>query len=269
MRTGICRICGAEFTDCKNGGRTAKQCCSPKCASEWQHRQLRHEFVCKHCGKTYKTAYVNRNQYCSNECRFNAWHDKALQHKADREAGVGSFCKVYFINCIECGKLFSANHKAKVVCSDECTQARQRRGYESYAHRRKGTKPRLCRECGQEFVAPYGDKRRGFCSDECSKRFNGRIDKKIRRARKLRVPTERIDPRVVFERDSWRCGICRRKVNAKLKSPHPMSASLDHIIPLALGGSHTYDNVQCAHRICNSTKRDKPGGQLRLAISLT
>ena len=30
--------------------------------------------------------------------------------------------------------------------------------------------------------------------------------------------------------------------------------TIDHIVPISLGGSHTWDNVQLAHMICNSTK---------------
>ena len=30
--------------------------------------------------------------------------------------------------------------------------------------------------------------------------------------------------------------------------------SVDHVIPLALGGKHSWDNVHLAHRICNSLK---------------
>lgn len=33
--------------------------------------------------------------------------------------------------------------------------------------------------------------------------------------------------------------------------------SIDHVIPLAKGGTHTWDNVKLAHRICNSIKSDK------------
>jgi hypothetical protein len=40
--------------------------------------------------------------------------------------------------------------------------------------------------------------------------------------------------------------------------------SLDHIIPMARGGSHTKSNAQCSHLICNSLKQDKGGGQLKL-----
>jgi 5-methylcytosine-specific restriction endonuclease McrA len=44
-----------------------------------------------------------------------------------------------------------------------------------------------------------------------------------------------------------------------------MSPSLDHVIPLAMGGDHVEENLQCAHLICNSTKAANPSDQqLRL-----
>jgi 5-methylcytosine-specific restriction endonuclease McrA len=33
--------------------------------------------------------------------------------------------------------------------------------------------------------------------------------------------------------------------------------SIDHIKPLSKGGSHTWDNIQLAHRLCNSVKSNK------------
>jgi 5-methylcytosine-specific restriction endonuclease McrA len=33
--------------------------------------------------------------------------------------------------------------------------------------------------------------------------------------------------------------------------------SIDHIVPLAKGGNHTWNNVQLAHHYCNTLKRDK------------
>ncbi|WP_423797180.1 HNH endonuclease [Mycobacteroides abscessus] len=33
-----------------------------------------------------------------------------------------------------------------------------------------------------------------------------------------------------------------------------MSASLDHVVPMSLGGDHLSTNVQCAHLKCNMDK---------------
>src|SRR5699024_2990102 len=57
-----------------------------------------------------------------------------------------------------------------------------------------------------------------------------------------------------FDRDGWICGICDDPVDRAMEYPDPMSVSLDHIIPLSKGGSHTPENVQCAHLDCNLRK---------------
>lgn len=54
------------------------------------------------------------------------------------------------------------------------------------------------------------------------------------------------------------CGICGRPVDFNLKYPHPMSACIDHIIPIAKGGHPSdIDNLQLAHWTCNRQKSDK------------
>lgn len=35
-----------------------------------------------------------------------------------------------------------------------------------------------------------------------------------------------------------------------------MSASIDHVVPMARGGPHLYTNVQCSHWVCNVLKSD-------------
>ena len=54
------------------------------------------------------------------------------------------------------------------------------------------------------------------------------------------------------------CGICGKPVDKTLRSPHPMSATVDHIIPVSKGG-HPSDlsNLQLAHRSCNREKSNK------------
>lgn len=68
------------------------------------------------------------------------------------------------------------------------------------------------------------------------------------------VKGEPFAPKNVHERDQWTCGLCRQPVDPGLAWPHPMSASVDRIVPLSQGGDHTLANVQCAHLSCNSRK---------------
>jgi 5-methylcytosine-specific restriction endonuclease McrA len=68
---------------------------------------------------------------------------------------------------------------------------------------------------------------------------------------------EKIIPAIVYSRDDYRCGLCGELLAMNEVAPHPLSASVDHIIPLARGGMHTWDNVQAAHFLCNAKKSDK------------
>ncbi len=68
-----------------------------------------------------------------------------------------------------------------------------------------------------------------------------------RRARKLKLPTEKVKRSVVYERDKGICHICGQKVD-------PNKWHLDHIIPLSKSGTHTYNNVGVSHPQCNNRK---------------
>ena len=76
--------------------------------------------------------------------------------------------------------------------------------------------------------------------------FEGR-----RRARIRGTQVERIDYALVLERAAGQCGICRE--------PLALPIEIDHVVPLARGGTHTYDNLQAAHAGCNRRKCAKVG----------
>jgi 5-methylcytosine-specific restriction endonuclease McrA len=50
-------------------------------------------------------------------------------------------------------------------------------------------------------------------------------------------------------------------VDPRLRHPDPMRVSLDHVIPISKGGSHTYANTQCAHLLCNIQKNNRGAGE--------
>ena len=64
----------------------------------------------------------------------------------------------------------------------------------------------------------------------------------------------------LIRRDGLRCAICGEMCNLNDHdwTPHhgPTYPTIDHIIPMAKGGGHTWDNVQIAHALCNSKKGD-------------
>ena len=78
--------------------------------------------------------------------------------------------------------------------------------------------------------------------------------KRKHRALKYQTHTEPINEKRVFIRDGWICQICKKRVDKRFRYPNPMCASLDHILPLSKGGSHTYRNVQLVHLGCNTKK---------------
>ena len=79
-----------------------------------------------------------------------------------------------------------------------------------------------------------------------------RVDKKGAH----RANYERNKKRIMATQNT--CGICGHPVDFSLKPPHPMSPTVDHIIPVAKGGHPSdIDNLQLAHWTCNRQKSDK------------
>jgi hypothetical protein len=204
--------------------------------------------ICKSCSGQFLTD--TGRIYCSDKCR--------PVREPEAPATILSWRM-----CL-CGK-WICNPRRK-SCSRYCSK--------ELGAIQAGCRNRTCRQC----ESALGYFNRNHLCDQCrlnNKRRRAAIARKNpdrraqnnhrHRARYFGVEYEPVKRAHVYERDGWRCGICRKKVDARLKYPHPESASLDHITPMALGGSHTYVNLQCAHLICNSRKSHHgTGDQLAL-----
>lgn len=166
--------------------------------------------------------------------------------------------------CSKCGEMMwldsrNSTHEAGTQTCRKCRRVRN---------------DHVCVGCGDTFnrlVEKAKRDNRRYCSVACrwkdrraTDKFNQNWTPK-RRAEYHHVEYEAVNRRKVFERDRWRCGICGMKVNKLLKGPHPMSPSLDHVIPMSRGGGHTYANTQCSHLQCNVIKNAGGGGE-QLAI---
>jgi hypothetical protein len=182
--------------------------------------------------------------------------------------------KTYAFTCRVCdkpGKSYRPKAQAHNYCQKISTQAKDRKlssctdlaRLPKPPKEKKTNKPYgrylwisgYCSVCTKAFTF-HGSHR--TCSPSCTKKhkYLKTLDKqKRRRARKKGLLHERIASLKVYKRDNWICGICKNPVDPQAKD-WKQRPSLDHIIALANKGTHTYGNVQLAHRICNSIKRD-------------
>ena len=75
-----------------------------------------------------------------------------------------------------------------------------------------------------------------------------------RRALKKSSFVENVDVSRVYEISGGGCFVCGESIDKSLKFPNPMSLTLEHVIPLALGGEHSYANCSVSHYRCNASK---------------
>jgi 5-methylcytosine-specific restriction endonuclease McrA len=91
----------------------------------------------------------------------------------------------------------------------------------------------------------------------CSPRCGRRAAKDKRRALERNAFVAPVNRAEVYERDQWTCQLCGEAVLRDKVVPHPQAPTLDHVVPLARGGTHEPANVQLAHYLCNSIKTDR------------
>jgi len=87
-----------------------------------------------------------------------------------------------------------------------------------------------------------------------------------RRARERIAFVEDVEVMLHFQWQKGRCYHCNRKIDLTKSAPHPKSLTLDHLVPLALGGDHSYANTAASCWDCTcSIKGDRAiGEQLKL-----
>jgi hypothetical protein len=213
----------------------------------------RTEKKCIICDKTFFVLpSLLKQKYCSNICRHLA-----------RLKPVGN------ILCGECGKSFLPFYRNQKYCSVICRTKKRRE------NQTKFWKPklvyRICLLCGKKYRVKHSHKTI-FCSRECAFVYQGKRlrDGKPRRlwrsgtsgrrheirAKALGLVYERFLPIEIYERDRFMCWLCGKKIKSSLRYPDPKSITLDHLIPLSKGGSHTRENVRSAHLECNCKKRN-------------
>ena len=129
-----------------------------------------------------------------------------------------------------------------------------------------------CSYCGETYMffpsmEKFGRKKAGpYCSKRCYRKSNKRssnIGHRLRKYGSEDKPRDSIKLDKLIERDNGICYICGCETNRDdhnyrhgwftIGDSYP---TIDHVMPLAKGGTHTWDNVRLACRRCNSEKGD-------------
>ena len=199
-------------------------------------------------------------KYCGADCRRLATYERHKASGAYEQQKVKRRAEfqpkpVTQRACTVCGGTFEAKRDDAMLCSSACgnkwrdsnSDARCSEVDCERGVRAKGLCAmhwrRKARAEGRETAASWDERRKANYHK--------------RRALKMQLPADDIRPADVYERDEWVCNICSAPVDRNLVWPDPMSSSLDHVLPLSLGGHHTMENVALAHLSCNVRKGNR------------
>lgn len=226
-------------------------------------RRLRPEriaaiYVCMSCGTEFHPKRTDRTKYCSRVCAYS--DQKQWQAKVEVKEKPDPFSRIWPVACAICQTTFIAKHPKHKYCGPTCVRV---------AYPIKNVQPRAftCIDCGTPSVAMRATrcKRCQIKATRAASRLkHGKVKKHRHRAKRYGVPYEPINPVVVFERDGWCCQLCGIPTPKALKGiNHSAAPTLDHIVPMSMGGSHEFINVQCACRGCNTRKGTLPNGLMK------
>ena len=211
--------------------------------------------TCQHCNNPLPEQTSGRpRKFCSDQCaRRGAPSERIVE-----------------VPCVACGTLLrrkERNARTRApVCSHECKTA-VRSGvplpadHAVYWVLGQWSSPLRyydCADCGALVCYDARSKSAKRCPScrvaalrhEWSRRWHKR------RARMLAAYVQDVNPEYIYKRDRFTCQICHKRLAMKQQVPHPKAPTIDHIIPLAKGGTHEPANVQAAHFMCNCTKSD-------------
>jgi hypothetical protein len=254
----------------------SRRCATPRCRNEARFVDLC--VICHNIGAPTAIEHKPRERKC-RECGI------PLVVKRGRPPVRCDVCRRSAVirrtasKCLTCGVQIVRGRRGPVAkwCSRECRCANGRyytkrvcahpecarkvEKWQRFCSERCAGVNRNCERCGSEFTVIRAGYRKSFCSNRCwaegrrkELRAKPRTESDLTRSQRHGVEYEPINRFRVYERDKWICGICGDLVDSELDYPDPMAASLDHVVPLSLGGAHLYTNVQCSHWQCNVRK---------------
>ena len=224
-----------------------------------EHPQRKY-YKCDYCGEPFWKPDAFRKRFCSTECQRAAY---SKEHPKKIKPPRKKITKI----CEWCNKPFEANVAHQKYCSKECGYEGNKRLQRQRWAEEFIPKVFICKECNTEFKTECGNPRSVFCCQSCADKYERRKEhqttrhkegqKEQKKRREKQIATKSVGTvsyEAVFKRDGGVCQICGLPVHEDKFVDDYWGGTIDHIEPLSLGGYHSMDNCQLAHRVCNSLK---------------
>ncbi len=211
----------------------------------------------KYCGNKQKNGKSKKYEFT---CDVQCTKCKAIQNLSSNTLrGWKRGSKARCSNCIQLRKQAEEKRKLiKKLCKNLKFILKFKRNNQTFV--------KTCECCGISFETPYETQL--VCGEVCRKKkkhltwYNRHKDDRYKRLGIKENPN--INAKSVYKRDNGMCWICNNScdLNDYIETEtgtiicgnnYP---SVDHIVPISKGGTDTWDNVKCAHRICNSLRAD-------------
>lgn len=200
----------------------------------------RHEYICDQCGETFvvgRKKYTER-VFCGRSCQAVWLNQNTVEARMKNR---------YNARSKELALWIKPPAKVQTIPEPQKQSA--------------PWKACTCEICGEAFLSKQFDR---TCSGPCyelRRRRKRREAKDRRRAVKKSAYVSNVNRDVIFARDDYRCRLCGKRLNMHAKVPQPDAPTIDHIIPLSIGGTHEPANVQSAHFSCNVRKGNRGAGE--------
>lgn len=252
-------------------------------AKRAKYEQVRHQHACTECGEPFESR-LTQAKYCGATCSRRAYSQRRkadgrmaayYQRNRDdlREKNRAWRERAPEVPCSGCGVLVRKTHgnRGTRVCSMWCREYVKHRRWpqspvpDGHPSRSSAVPPEhparqaACDHCAEAFAIQWAGQK--FCTKKCAGRAHARRRDARKRAGRPLDREERVTPLRVYERDGWRCYLCRRRVKRDAVVPHRLAPTIDHVIPLSKGGRDDMANARTAHFRCNYEKSDRGGGE--------
>lgn len=205
--------------------------------------------TCEECGLVLEVSTRGTpRKFCSQKCAMRAGNRRG------RRAWL-PLAQPASKKCAECGADFIAKSRDRIYCYDRHCAVAAYKKRQAQGVTLVGTRAVTCHGCGTAFTAARPEAR--WCSKRCANRHWGAV----RARQRGQASGAKYTDLQIFERDRWRCHLCKKRVRRNVDRTHPDGATIDHLIPVAQSGLDEPANVATAHWKCNRSKGVRAMGE--------